>query len=149
MIADALESLIRYAQRKLSEEAKSADDKTMAISCSGLFRSWKRGVYETGDIRVDPDNGYPYECIAPHDSIVNTGDDYTIKTGLCGSHITADLRSGRCRGKRQLERTICTDPESIWSGLMGLHICARRIQILAQRNIRRHGRWRSNQCGKE
>ena len=79
MIADTLESLIRYAQRKLSEEAKSADDKTMAISCSGLFRSWKRGVYETGDIRVDPDNGYPYECIAPHDSIVNTGDDYTIK----------------------------------------------------------------------
>lgn len=149
MIADALESLIRYAQRKLSEEAKSADDKMMAISCSGLFRSWKRGVYETGDIRVDPDNGYPYECIAPHDSIVNTGDDYTIKNRALWKPYHSRSPRWALPWETPTERTICTDPESIWSGLMGLHICARRIQILAQRNIRRHGRWRSNQCGKE
>lgn len=79
MIADVLESLIRFARQNMEETTKDADDKTMAISCRGLFRTWERGVFVAGDIRVDPDNRYPYECITPHDSIVNTGDDYTIK----------------------------------------------------------------------
>lgn len=79
MIADVLESLIRFARQNMEEATKDADDKTMAISCRGLFHTWERGVFVAGDIRVDPDNGYPYECITPHDSIVNTGDDYTIK----------------------------------------------------------------------
>lgn len=79
MIADVLESLIRFTRQNMEETTKDADDKTMAISCRGLFRTWERGVFVAGDIRVDPDNGYPYECITPHDSIVNTGDDYTIK----------------------------------------------------------------------
>ena len=79
MIADVLESLIRFARQNMEETTKDADDKTMAISCRGLFRTWERGVFVAGDIRVDPDNGYPYEGITPHDSIVNTGDDYTIK----------------------------------------------------------------------
>lgn len=45
MIADALEALIRYTQKKLLEEVGSADDKTIAISCSGLFRRWERGAF--------------------------------------------------------------------------------------------------------
>lgn len=79
MMADALEALIRYAQSKLTDELKENDDKTMAIACAGLFRVWERGNFKAGDIRVDSDNGFPYECITPHDSIVNTGEDYTIK----------------------------------------------------------------------
>ena len=79
MMADALEALIRYAQSKLTDELKENDDKTMAIACAGLFHVWERGNFKAGDIRVDPDNMLPYECITPHDSIVNTGEDYTIK----------------------------------------------------------------------
>lgn len=79
MMADALEALIRYAQSKLTDELKENDDKTMAIACARLFRVWERGNFKAGDIRVDSDNGFPYECITPHDSIVNTGEDYTIK----------------------------------------------------------------------
>ena len=79
MMADALEALIRYAQSKLTDELKENDDKTIAISCAGLFRVWERGNFKAGDIRVDSDNGFPYECIMPHDSITNPGDDYTIK----------------------------------------------------------------------
>lgn len=79
MMADALEALIRYAQSKLTDELKENDDKTMAIACVRLFRVWERGNFKAGDIRVDSDNGFPYECITPHDSIVNTGEDYTIK----------------------------------------------------------------------
>lgn len=77
MIADALENLIRYARSKLTEEVKEADDKTMAISCAGLFRVWRPGVFETGDIRTDPETGHPLECMMDHDSTVNT--DWTIK----------------------------------------------------------------------
>ena len=77
MMADVLESLIRYSQAKLTEELKEADDKTMAIACAGLFRVWEPGVFKTGDIRVDPDTGYPLECMDDHDSNVNT--DWTIK----------------------------------------------------------------------
>ena len=77
MIADALEALIRYTQKKLLEEVGSADDKTIAISCSGLFRRWERGAFSAGDVRVDPDNGRPYECMTAHDSTVNTS--WTIK----------------------------------------------------------------------
>ena len=79
MIADVLESLIRFARQNMEETTKDADDKTMAISCRGLFRTWERGVFVAGDIRVDPDNGYPYECITSHDSVTNTGEDWTIK----------------------------------------------------------------------
>lgn len=75
MMADVLESLIRFAQMKLAEESKAADDKTMAISCTGLFREWKPGVFEEGDIRTD--GGKPYECRQDHDSITNP--TWTIK----------------------------------------------------------------------
>lgn len=79
MIAEALESLIRYARTELESAAPGSGDKTIAISCRGLFRTWERGEFAAGDIRVDPDTGYPYECITPHDSAVETGADYTVK----------------------------------------------------------------------
>lgn len=80
-MADVLESLIRYSQAKLTEELKEADDKTMAIACAGLFRVWEPGAFKTGDIRVDPDTGYPLECMNDHDSNINT--DWTIDTTTC------------------------------------------------------------------
>ena len=72
---NALESIIRYVRLQLEEELKSNDDKTKAISCSGLFLPWEPGVYSVGDIRTD--EGKPYECISAHDSITNP--TWTIK----------------------------------------------------------------------
>ena len=73
----ALESLIRYARMLLEKEVKDTEDKTIAIACAGLFSVWDFGIFSTGDVRLDPDDGYPYECITPHDSISNP--DWTIK----------------------------------------------------------------------
>ena len=70
-----LESAIRYVKEKMLEELKDNDDKTRAISCSGLFLPWEPGMYEVGDIRTD--EGKPYECMTAHDSITN--DTWTIK----------------------------------------------------------------------
>ena len=60
-------------------KVQESDDKTLGIQCMALFSVWKRGNYVVGDVRTDPDTGYPYECIVAHDSITNTGDDWTIK----------------------------------------------------------------------
>ena len=65
-------------QAVLAQIAES-EDKTLGIQCSAQFPVWERGNYVEGDVRADPDTGYPYECITPHDSIINTGEDYTIK----------------------------------------------------------------------
>lgn len=65
-------------QAVLAQIAES-EDKTLGIQCMALFPVWERGNYVEGDVRADPDTGYPYECITPHDSIINTGEDYTIK----------------------------------------------------------------------
>lgn len=70
-----LESAIRYVKEKMLEELKDNDDKTRAISCSGLFLPWEPDIYEVGDIRTD--EGKPYECMTAHDSITN--DTWTIK----------------------------------------------------------------------
>lgn len=65
-------------QAVLAQIAES-EDKTLGIQCMALFPIWARGNYVEGDVRTDPDTGYPYECIVAHDSITNTGDDWTIK----------------------------------------------------------------------
>ena len=65
-------------QAVLTRIAES-EDKTLGIQCMALFPVWERGNYVVGDVRADPDTGYPYECIVEHDSITNTGDDWTIK----------------------------------------------------------------------
>lgn len=66
---------IEATKEKISDD----DDKTFGIACKGIFPTWVRGNYFYGDVTTDPDTGYPYECITPHDSITNTGEDYTIK----------------------------------------------------------------------
>lgn len=65
-------------QAVLAQIAES-EDKTLGIQCMALFPVWKRGNYAEGDVRTDPETGYPYECIVAHDSIINSGDDWTIK----------------------------------------------------------------------
>lgn len=74
MMLDAIEALVRYAQGKLTGEMTTAEDKTLAISCAGLFQSWTPGVYKAGDIRTK--DGVPYECILEHSSITNP--DWTV-----------------------------------------------------------------------
>lgn len=66
---------IEATKEKISDD----DDKTFGIACKGIFPTWVRGNYIVGDVTTDPDTGYPYECIVAHDSIINTGEDYTIK----------------------------------------------------------------------
>lgn len=65
-------------QAVLAQIAESKD-KTPGIQCMALFPVWKRGNYVVGDVRTNPDTRYPYECIVAHNSITNTGDDWTIK----------------------------------------------------------------------
>ena len=74
-----MEGIIALAKTVLTERITESDDKTLGIQCMALFPVWERGNYVEGDVRADPDTGYPYECITPHDSIINTGEDYTIK----------------------------------------------------------------------
>lgn len=70
------ESLIALNRCILTEKVNASEDKTLAIESMALFETWKKGIYEVGDIRTDPITGYPYECILAHDSIVNT--EWTI-----------------------------------------------------------------------
>lgn len=74
--AAALQELQRQAV--LAQIAES-EDKTLGIQCMALFPVWERGNYVEGDVRTDPDTGYPYECHTHHDSVSNPGDDWTIK----------------------------------------------------------------------
>lgn len=78
MMLDAIEALVRYARSKLTEELSDLDDKSIAISCAGLFQSWVPDSYKVGDIRTK--DGVPYECILDHDSIVNPTWDITVRT---------------------------------------------------------------------
>lgn len=67
---------MRYAQSQITKETAGADDKTLAISCSALFKEWTPGKYKVGDIRTK--DKIPYECMNDHDSTINT--DWTIDT---------------------------------------------------------------------
>ena len=42
---DALESVIRYARTKFTEEVATMDDKTDAIACKGLFPVYVQEKY--------------------------------------------------------------------------------------------------------
>lgn len=76
---DYTAALQEIQMQAIIEKIKSSEDKTLGIQCMALFPVWERGNYVVGDVRTDPDTGYPYECIVAHDSITNTGDDWTIK----------------------------------------------------------------------
>ena len=74
---DATEVLQEIQTQAVIEKITASDDKTLGIQCMALFPVWKPDIYSVGDVRTDPDTGYPYECILAHDSEVNTG--WTIK----------------------------------------------------------------------
>ena len=76
---DPTAALQEIQMQAVLAQIKASDDKTLGIQCMSLFPVWERGNYVEGDVRTDPDTGYPYECIVTHDSIINTGDDWTIK----------------------------------------------------------------------
>lgn len=76
---DPTVALQEIQTQAIIEKIKSSEDKTLGIQFMALFPVWERGNYAEGDVRTDPDTGYPYECIVAHDSITNTGDDWTIK----------------------------------------------------------------------
>lgn len=73
-----MEGIGELAKAILSEKLAETEDKTLAIACMALFDPWTPGAYGAGDIRTDPETGYPRECILAHDSTVNT--DWTITT---------------------------------------------------------------------
>lgn len=79
MMADALESVIRYARNKLMSEIADMDDKTEGIACKDLFPVYEQNrSYSVGDVRLHPVTGYPRECILAYDGAVQP--DWTIDT---------------------------------------------------------------------
>lgn len=54
----------------------SKENPITAYAGMTLFDVWSQDNYKVGDVRTDPDNRYPYECITEHDSISNP--DWTI-----------------------------------------------------------------------
>lgn len=62
----------------LGEKLADTEDKTLAIACMAFFEPWMPGKYAVGDIRTNPETGYPRECMVEHDSTINT--DWTITT---------------------------------------------------------------------
>lgn len=68
----------RKLRKLLTAFATESEDKTLAIACMAFFEPWAPGAYAVGDIRTDPETGYPRDCMVAHDSTVNPG--WTIKT---------------------------------------------------------------------
>lgn len=77
MMGKTLESVIRYARKKLAEEMSGADDKTEGIACRRLIPVYiQNKQHDVGEIAVHPETGYPYECITAYDGTVQQ--DWTI-----------------------------------------------------------------------
>ena len=77
---DPYETIQQIQKETIIEQVKENDDKTLGITCMALFDVWTQDNYKVGDVRTDPDNGYPYECIQAHDSTINTDWDITVRT---------------------------------------------------------------------
>lgn len=74
MMADALESVIRYARTRLMADIAESDDKTEGIACRGLIPVYEQNrQYQIGDVRLHPTTGYPYECMTAYDGSVQRG----------------------------------------------------------------------------
>lgn len=79
MMADALESVIRYARDKMMTELAESEDKTAGIACRGLIPIYEQNrQYQIGDARLHPETGYPRECMTDYDGSVQQ--DWTIDT---------------------------------------------------------------------
>ena len=72
------EGMLELNRAILADKLAETEDKTLAIACMAFFESWTPGKYSVGDIRTNPETGYPRECILAHDSTVNT--DWNITT---------------------------------------------------------------------
>lgn len=72
------EGMMELNRAILADKLASSEDKTLAIACMAFFEPWTPGAYAVGDVRTNPETGYPRECIVAHDSRVNT--DWTITT---------------------------------------------------------------------
>ena len=68
---DPYEAIQKIQKETIIEQVKENEDKTLGIACMTLFDVWTQDNYKVGDVRTDPDNGYPYECITEHDSTSN------------------------------------------------------------------------------
>lgn len=77
---DLYDELQKLQREAVINQIKENDDKTLGIQCMALFDVWVRGDYKVGDVRTDPNTGYPYECIQAHDSTVNTDWDIAVRT---------------------------------------------------------------------
>ena len=79
MMAETLESVIRYARTKLLEEMAESNDKTEGIACRGLIPVYVQNKqHEVGEVATHPETGYPRECIQAYDGTVQQ--DWTIDT---------------------------------------------------------------------
>ena len=79
MIADVLESMVRYTRGKLLNELSESDDKTEGIACRGLIPAYiQNKQHEVGEVATHPVTGYPRECILAYDGSVQQ--DWTIDT---------------------------------------------------------------------
>lgn len=79
MMADALESAIRYAGTRLMADIAESDDKTEGIACRGLIPVYEQNhAYSVGDVRLHPITGTPKECMTAYDGSVQQ--DWTIDT---------------------------------------------------------------------
>ena len=72
------EGMLELNRAILADKLAETEDKTLAIACMAFFEPWTPGKYSVGDIRTNPETGYPRECILAHDSTVNT--NWTITT---------------------------------------------------------------------
>ena len=72
------EGMLELNRAILAEKLADSEDKTLAIACMAFFEPWTPGKYEVGDIRTNPETGYPRECILAHDSTANA--DWSITT---------------------------------------------------------------------
>ena len=72
------EGMLELNRAILADKLADTEDKTLAIACMAFFEPWTPGKYSVGDIRTNPETGYPRECILAHDSTVNP--DWTIAT---------------------------------------------------------------------
>lgn len=77
---DPYEAIQQIQKESIIEQVKENEDKTLGIACMTLFDVWTQDNYKVGDVRTDPNTGYPYECIQAHDSTVNTDWDITVRT---------------------------------------------------------------------
>lgn len=79
MIADVLESMVRYTRGKLLNELSESDDKTEGIACRWLIPAYiQNKQHEVGEVATHLVTGYPRECILAYDGSVQQ--DWTIDT---------------------------------------------------------------------